>query len=261
MFPLLARALQPARGLDISGEWAISDRRLDMRAVTRVLMVPAVLLLATGCATKGFVRELVGKSEAELDQRVGKVGERVVAVEGRLGEEAQRVTRVEGQLTETNQRLGGVETKVGEVGEQARQAQTKADSAFNRADEVDSRVTRLWTNRHKRQLVETVHVQFAFDKADLTDGAQTALLAILKELKANPALTVELEGYTDQSGPRDYNVVLSQRRVEAVRRYLVEQGAELPRVNSIGLGPTNAAKGEEAAKQRRVTVKLMIAAE
>jgi hypothetical protein len=33
-------------------------------------------------------------------------------------------------------------------------------------------------------------------------------------------------------------------------------------VHSVGLGPLNAAKGrEEAAKQRRVTVKLMIAAE
>ena len=175
-------------------------------------------------------------------------------MEGRLGEESQRVTKVEGQLGETNQRLG-------EVGETAKQAQTKADSAFNRADEVDSRLSRLWTNRHKRQLVETVHVQFAFDKADLTDGAQTALMTILKELRSNPALTVDLEGYTDPTGPRDYNVTLSQRRVEAVRRYLIEQGAEMPRVNSVGLGPLSGGKGEEVAKQRRVTVKLMIAAE
>jgi outer membrane protein OmpA-like peptidoglycan-associated protein len=227
-----------------------------MRGVTRMVVVPAVMLLATGCATKGFVREMVGKSEAELDQRVGKVGERVVAVEGRLGEESQRVTRVEGQLGETVQRLGTVETKAGE-------AMTKADSAFNRADEVDNRLSRLWNNRHKRQLVETVHVQFAFDKADLTDGAQTALLAILKELKSNPALTVELEGYTDQTGARDYNIGLSQRRVEAVRRYLIEQGAEMPRVHSVGRGPVSAgaSKGEDAAKQRRVTVKLMTAAD
>jgi outer membrane protein OmpA-like peptidoglycan-associated protein len=225
-----------------------------MRGVTAFVVVPAVLILASGCATKGFVREMVSKSEAELDQRVGKVGERVVAVEGRLGEESQRVTKVEGQLTETNQRVSGVETKVGEVGEQAKQAHAKAD-------DVDSRLTRLWSNRHKRQLVETIHVQFGFDKADLTDGAQTALLTIIKELKANPALTVELEGYTDPTGPKDYNVTLSQRRVESVRRYLIHQGAELPRVHSVGLGVLNGGKGEEVAKQRRVTVKLMIPAE
>ena len=225
-----------------------------MRGVMTVVVVPAaVALLASGCATKNFVREMVGKSETEMDQRVGKVNERVVTVEGRLGEESQRVTKVEGQLA-------GVETKVGQVGEQAKAAQTRADAAFGRADEVDSRLTRLWSNRHKRQLVETMHVQFGFDKAELTDGAQTALLSIIKELKANPALTVELEGYTDPTGPKDYNVTLSQRRVESVRRYLVEQGAELPRVHSVGMGVLNA-KGEEMAKQRRVTVKLMIPAE
>jgi outer membrane protein OmpA-like peptidoglycan-associated protein len=233
-----------------------------MRGVTRIVVVPAaVLLLASGCATKNFVRELVGKSEAEIDQRVGKVNERVVTVEGRLGEESQRVTKVEGQLGETNQRVAGVETKVGEVGEQAKAAQTKADAAFGRADEVDSRLTRLWTNRTKRQLVETLHVQFGFDKADLTDGAQTALATIVKELRANPALTVELEGYTDPTGPKDYNVTLSQRRVETVRRYLIEQGAELPRIHSVGLGPLAGGKRDEIAKQRRVTLKLMIAAE
>lgn len=224
-------------------------------ALRTVVMVPAALaLLASGCATKGFVRELVGKSEQEMDQRVGKVNERVVTVEGRLGEETQRVTKVEGQLA-------GVETRVGQVGEQAKAAQTRADAAFGRADEVDGRLTRLWTNRHQRQLVETLHVQFGFDRADLTDGAQTALLSIIKELKANPGLTVELEGYTDQTGPKDYNVTLSQRRVESVRRYLIEQGAELPRVHSVGLGPLGGGKGEDSAKQRRVTVKLMIAAE
>jgi outer membrane protein OmpA-like peptidoglycan-associated protein len=225
-----------------------------MRGVMTVVVVPAaVALLASGCATKNFVREMVGKSETEMDQRVGKVNERVVTVEGRIGEESQRVTKVEGQLA-------GVETKVGQVGEQAKAAQTRADAAFGRADEVDGRLTRLWSNRHKRQLVETMHVQFGFDKAELTDGAQTALLSIIKELKANPALTVELEGYTDPTGPKDYNVTLSQRRVESVRRYLVEQGAELPRVHSVGMGVLNA-KGEEMAKQRRVTVKLMIPAE
>ena len=233
-----------------------------MRAVMRIVVVaPAVLVLASGCATKNWVKEMVGQREAEINQRVGTVGDRVGSVEGRVGEEAQRITRVEGQLGETTQRLGTVETRVGEVGEQAKQAHTRADAAFTKADETDNRLTRLWSNRHKRQVVETVHVQFAFDKADLTDGAQTALLSIIKELRGNPALSVDLEGYTDQSGPRDYNVTLSQRRVEAVRRYFVEQGAEMPRIHSVGLGPLNGKGQEEAAKQRRVTVKLMIAAE
>jgi outer membrane protein OmpA-like peptidoglycan-associated protein len=222
-----------------------------MRGVMRVaVVVPAMALLVSGCATKDWVKDLVGKREAEIDQRVGT---RVGSVETRLGEESQRVTRVEGQIGETTQRLNGVEAQAGQASETAKAARV-------RADEVDTRLTRLWSSRNKRSLVETVHVQFAFDKAELTDAAQTALATIVKELKENPNLTVDLEGFTDQTGARDYNVTLSQRRVESVRRFLVEQGAELPRINSVGLGPVNGAK-EEQAKQRRVTVKLMLGAD
>jgi outer membrane protein OmpA-like peptidoglycan-associated protein len=222
-----------------------------MRGVMRVaVVVPAMALLMSGCATKDWVKDLVGKREAEIDQRVGT---RVGSVETRLGEESQRVTRVEGQIGETTQRLNGVEAQAGQASETAKAARV-------RADEVDTRLTRLWSSRNKRSLVETVHVQFAFDKAELSDAAQTALATIVKELKENPNLTVDLEGFTDQTGARDYNVTLSQRRVESVRRFLVEQGAELPRINSVGLGPVQGAK-EEQAKQRRVTVKLMLGAD
>ena len=73
-------------------------------------------------------------------------------------------------------------------------------------------------------------------------------------------LLVELEGYADPKGPKDYNVELSQRRVEAVRRYLVQNGVEVSRIHSIGLGPIADPKLSDAAK-RRVTVKLMVLAD
>ena len=215
-----------------------------MRAAIRIAVVPAVLLLASGCATKDWVKNLVGQKESEIDQRVNT---RVGAVEGQVGQQGEKVTWIESEL-------GTVKTQAGE-------AKSRADSAYGRADEVNDRLSRLWSSRHKRQLVETVHVQFGFDKWDLSDGAQTALLQIIKELKANPSLTVDLEGYTDPTGPHGYNVGLSQRRVEAVRRYLVEQGTEMPRVHSIGLGPLNGKSSEERAKQRRVTLRLMLAQE
>jgi peptidoglycan-associated lipoprotein len=188
---------------------------------TSVLLVAAVLT-ASGCATKGWVNEMVGKKEAQIDQRFART-----------------------------------EATLGEVGDGARVAKGRADAAYGRADEVNSRVSRLWSNRHKRDVVETLHVQFGFDRSDLTDGAQTALLAISKELKENPLLSVDLEGYTDQTGPREYNVGLSQRRVESVRRFLVGNGADLSRIYYVGLGPLNGTK-EQPALQRRVTVRMMI---
>jgi outer membrane protein OmpA-like peptidoglycan-associated protein len=205
-----------------------------MRGALRMAVVPAILLVASGCATKDWVNKLVGQKEAEIDQRVGT---RVGAVESRVGEQGQRIN---------------------EVGENVTQVRTRADAAYSRADEVNDRLSRLWNGRHKRQLVETIHVQFGFDKWDLTDGAQTALAQVVKDLRQNPNLTVDLEGYTDPVGAPAYNIGLSQRRVESVRRYLIEQGAEMPRVHSIGLGPLNGQAREEHAKLRRVTVRLMV---
>ncbi|HXH81998.1 MAG TPA: OmpA family protein [Candidatus Tectomicrobia bacterium] len=218
-----------------------------------------LIVLASGCATRDWVRQHVGQREAEIDQ---KVGQRVAEVDQRVVAESQRLTKVEGQVGETVTRLGGVEGSIKEVGEAARDARARAEAAQTKAEEVDGRLTRLWSNRHKRNLVDSVDVLFGFNRWDLSDGAQTALLQVIKELKENPNLTVELEGYADPRGPRDYNIALSQRRVEAVRRYLIQKGAEMPRIHQVGLGPLDVAKSaEEYAKARRVTVKLMVAAE
>ena len=67
----------------------------------------------------------------------------------------------------------------------------------------------------------------------------------------------ELGGFTDPKGSRDYNYQLSQRRVEAVRRFLIEQGVEITRILSVGLGPL-ADRNVPDDKKRRVTVRLMV---
>jgi OOP family OmpA-OmpF porin len=103
--------------------------------------------------------------------------------------------------------------------------------------------------------VETLHVPLGLDRADLSDEAQTALAALIKELADNHELTVDLEGYTDASGPAVHNERLSERRVGAVRRFLVQHGVDLARINWIGMGELS--EGDRA-KNRRVTVRMML---
>ena len=45
-----------------------------------------------------------------------------------------------------------------------------------KADETSTRLTRLWSNRYKRVPGDTVAILFRFDKAELDDRGQTALL-------------------------------------------------------------------------------------
>jgi outer membrane protein OmpA-like peptidoglycan-associated protein len=217
-------------------------------AVKMGVVLPAVMLLTGGCiATRGWVNELVGKKEVETDQKVAAVDQKATAENQRVDQKVDgvdgRLKSAEGTLTETTATAKG--------------AKEKADSAYTKADETNSRLTRLWANRNNRKEAETYQVLFGFDKWDVGDDGQTTLSTLVKEMKENPKLTVDLQGYADPVGTYGYNVALSQRRVESVRRYLVEKGIELPRINLIGLGPI-AEKGTPNKDKRRVTVKMMV---
>jgi outer membrane protein OmpA-like peptidoglycan-associated protein len=208
---------------------------------TSVIVLLGIVALTTGCATKKWVREVVGQQ----DQKIARADAEAREQSARIVEHADRIAGL-------NTKVQGIERSVGDVSD-------RANTALTKAEETDKRLTRLWSQRHTRQQVETVSVHFGFDRWDLDDGAETALRSIIQELQKNPRLTVDLQGYTDPVGTTNYNVGLSQRRVEAVRRYLVKQGVELPRIQAVGLGPIfDRDSKEAAAKRRRVSVNLML---
>jgi outer membrane protein OmpA-like peptidoglycan-associated protein len=223
-----------------------------------------LLIVATGCATKGWVRQEMGKQEAQVGQRIGQVDERIGTEAKRVDTVDKRVDSVEGRVSQEAQktdgmgvRMGTFETQITSSSEAARGARERADAAMAKAEGVDSRLTKLWNNRYNAKVVETVNVQFGFNRSELDDGAQTTLLGLVKEMQATPGLTVELAGYTDMKGARDYNYNLSQRRVESVRRFLVEKGVQIGRIQAVGLGALSDRATPEAQK-RRVAAKLMI---
>ena len=185
------------------------------------MLLPIVLVTVSGCATEDWVRNLLEKKETEINQHLNGLGD---------------------QIKSTDQL--------------ARDANERADAAMNRVESVDGRLTRLWSNRYRQRVVDTVEIYFAVDKADLSEGAQVVLLDVVKELQDSPTLIVRLRGFSDLTGTRDYNYGLAQRRVEAVRRFLVAKGVELSRVQAIGMGPLED-RGVPEEKKRRVTVTLM----
>lgn len=79
-------------------------------------------------------------------------------------------------------------------------------------------------------------VYYEFDKADLTDNSREALDRLVKVLKENPNITIELSAHCDYRGRAEYNERLSQRRAESVVRYLTEHGIEAERLTAKGYG-------------------------
>lgn len=79
-------------------------------------------------------------------------------------------------------------------------------------------------------------VYYEFDKADLTDNSREALDRLVKVLKENPNITIELSAHCDYRGRSEYNERLSQRRAESVVKYLTEHGIEAERLTAKGYG-------------------------
>jgi len=95
--------------------------------------------------------------------------------------------------------------------------------------------------------LEDIH--FEFDKSTLTDEAKVILKRNFKILNENPKAKVRVAGYTSASGTEEYNQKLSERRADAVKSYLIEEGVATPdRLTEIGYGEEKPAIIEAAPK-------------
>ena len=82
-------------------------------------------------------------------------------------------------------------------------------------------------------------VHFDFNKANIRPGDAAVLDEAASTLKANPNITIDVNGYCDAIGGEEYNLRLSDRRANAVVEYLVQQGVPAGRLVPHGYGKTN----------------------
>jgi len=71
----------------------------------------------------------------------------------------------------------------------------------------------------------TIHVNFDFDKSNIRKADDAELQKAIDFVRKYPGSKVELGGYTDGKGTEQYNQKLSERRAEAVKQYLIKEGA------------------------------------
>jgi OOP family OmpA-OmpF porin len=82
------------------------------------------------------------------------------------------------------------------------------------------------------------HVLFAYDKSVLAMGAQDTLdrEVVVRFGEFSDVRFINIAGYTDRIGSVQYNQKLSERRADAVKAYLVRQGADGSKVQTTGYG-------------------------
>lgn len=80
---------------------------------------------------------------------------------------------------------------------------------------------------------------FPFDRGDVADvlpGGRADIREIAAKLNAMRFSHIEVRGYTDRLGDAAYNETLSQRRAEAVKALLVQQGIPADHIDARGFG-------------------------
>lgn len=94
-------------------------------------------------------------------------------------------------------------------------------------------------------------VTFETASADLTPEALSVLQGIAAALVANPEIRVRVNGHTDSTGSRPYNITLSQNRAESVVAYLTAQGVDATRLVAQGFGPDQPVATNETPEGRQ----------
>jgi OOP family OmpA-OmpF porin len=116
----------------------------------------------------------------------------------------------------------------------------------------------------KTEIIEKVNYAarniFFETKSDkISTQSYSSLNELVTILNNNPYLNLLIEGHTDNVGNPVYNLSLSERRANAVKKYLEEQGIEVKRLKATGYGQekpiADNATADGKAKNRRVELK------
>ncbi len=100
---------------------------------------------------------------------------------------------------------------------------------------------------------------FDFDKATINPALFPILDEVAGYLKDNPDVKIEIQGHTDSRGSAEYNMRLSEKRADSVKKYLEERGISGNRLEAKGFGLTKPIAPNDTdqnrAKNRRVELK------
>ena len=115
------------------------------------------------------------------------------------------------------------------------------------------------------EIVDTTHfvmrnINFEFDSAVLQESSYPSIDSLAIFLKENPSITIEISGFTDDSGTEEHNQKLSQDRANSVKEVLINKGISEDRLRATGYGSNNPIapndSDEHKALNRRVEITL-----
>ncbi len=106
------------------------------------------------------------------------------------------------------------------------------------------------------------NVRFAFDSFSISDEYRPSLDRVATCMETRPTMQITLEGHTDAQGTPTYNMILGNKRAQAVADYLIKtKGIASNRIKTVSYGeqrPVVSESNEEAYAQNRRAVFVLV---
>jgi outer membrane protein OmpA-like peptidoglycan-associated protein len=120
------------------------------------------------------------------------------------------------------------------------------------------------TKRTEQGLITKLKSDILFDsgKADLKSEARKSLEKMAAIMKKYPENVLAVNGYTDNTGSKEINEVLSEKRAKAVKEQLVLAGLSESVIATHGMGPSNPISDNSSLvgrkQNRRVEIEITV---
>ena len=184
---------------------------MTSRTIMTVGVTSLLILLNAGCATKKYVQANVANLETKIN-----------GVDKKTDENATRITDLD-HKTEVG--IADAQKKAEDAGQQATKAESDAQAAHALAQQgVDqaNQVGQELQSIDNFKPVKSETVLFKVGRYTLTDEDKQQLDAFAQTATSMKRYVIQVQGFTDSTGSKQYNLQLSQRRADAVVRYLTE---------------------------------------
>lgn len=231
----------------------------------------ALSLASAGCATKKHVREAIAPVQNQVNQTQSQVN----ALQKQTDDQKQAIGDLDRQVATADEKAVEAGRKAQEAADAAAKANSAAADAAQRADSannlaqqaqqsavrVDQKLDTSLQNLNNYKLVATEQVHFGLNRSSLTKDEQAKLDDAVQKISGMKNYLVEVQGYADRTGDKNYNRELSRKRADNVVHYLaVEHNIPLRAIRELGVGsdfPDADNKTSAARKEnRRVDIKI-----
>jgi outer membrane protein OmpA-like peptidoglycan-associated protein len=220
----------------------------------------------SGCASRKYVRlqtQALEPAIQEASNAAKENAERIDAVDRRAQQGITAAGAADTKATAAQQAANTAATAAQAADRKADTANQGVQQANNRINTLETRIANIGPEQYSEAEKQTV--TFANNSATLNDQAKSTLDRMASSVSGQrTGFLLELQGFTDSRGSEQYNIGLSQRRVQSVERHLVSKGVPLYRISVIGLGEDNPVASNNdsqgRAQNRRVEVRLLKAA-